>query len=625
MPSRLFSFALLLPLLFSAAMQAAAVPELHARADALNLAKQPYWRLLLRYEKASSASGWQSQTASTIFFVSPEGRDNPQAELHALLDALDQPVADAAPACRFPARVAWLREHLGDAAIPHFHCPALTTWEEAIKPEQATLVFASDFLNNPSSMFGHSFLRLDRAEQTEDTRLLAYALNYAAVPRTKNPVAYVWNGLTGGYPGIYSLTPYYDKVKEYSDMESRDLWEYQLSFTPAELKRLLDHAWELRNVEFPYFFLSRNCSYELLALFEVARPGLQMRKDFPVHAIPSDTVRRVLAEPGLLHKVVYRPSAQRRLLQDSKDNPHAVNIEARLLASDPQRPALPEPQQNAAALEAAYDFRYYQFLAGDQTTEARQDLRTLLQRRAALDVPDQRTTPPQPAVDPASGHRTARVALTAGREYGANYLGLKLRPAYHDLLDAPGGYRHGARIDFLDGELRLDDEHKALRLQQLNILSIDSLTAWDPFFRPWSWFLGTGLRQAAVDRQGNFSTEESHGVAYFDFGGGGDIAINDELECYGQLATTAESGGALEHGWRAGVGPRLGCLYSQSRWRLRLQVDSRYFNDVGLQTRSMLEGQFDLSPNDGLRIGLGQLQNSQERSGIVEAAWLHYF
>ncbi len=625
MSLRLSRCALLITLLFSVAVQAAGTADLHARADALKLADQPYWRLLLRYEKAGTASGWQSQTASTIFFVSPQGRDNPHAELHALLDALGQPLADTAPACRFPARLAWLREHLGEASIPRFHCAAHATWEEAIKPEQATLIFASDFLNNPSSMFGHSFLRLDRADQTEDTRLLAYSLNYAAVPRTKNPVAYVWNGLTGGYPGIYSLTPYYEKVKEYSDMESRDLWEYQLSFTPAELKRLLDHAWELRNVEFPYFFLSRNCSYELLALFEVARPGLEMRKDFPVQAIPSDTVRRVIAEPGLLHKVVYRPSAQRRLLQDTKDNPHVVNTEARLLATDPQRPALPEPQQAAAALEAAYDFRYYQFLAGDQTTDARQDLRTLLQRRAGLDVPDQRTPPPQPAVDPASGHRTARVALNAGHEYGANYLGLKLRPAYHDLLDAPGGYRHGARIDFLDGELRLDDERKALRLQQLNIINIDSLTAWDPFFRPWSWFLGTGLRQAAVDRQGHFSTEETHGVAYFDAGGGSDLAISDTLECYAQLAGAAESGGSLKHGWRIGGGPRAGCLYSQSRWRLRLQVDSRYFNDVGLQTRSMLESQLDLGPNDGLRLGVGQLQNSGQRSSIAEASWLHYF
>lgn len=625
MSLRLSRLALLLTLVFSVAAQAAATAEQHARADTLKLADQPYWHLLLRYEKASTPSGWQSQTASSIFFVSPEGRDNPHAELHALLDALDQPVADAAPACRFPARVAWLREQLGTTTVPDFHCPAFSTWEEAVKPEQATLVFASDFLNNPSSMFGHSFLRLDRAEQTEDTRLLAYTLNFAAVPSTRNPVAYAWNGLTGGYPGIYSLLPYYEKVKEYSDMESRDLWEYQLTFSPAELKRLLAHAWELRNVEFPYFFLSRNCSYELLALFEAARPGLQLRKDFPVQAIPSDTVRRVIAEPGLLHKVVYRPSAQRRLLHDTRSNPHRVNAEARRLATDPQRPALPEPRQEAAALEAAYDFRYFQFLSGDQTLDARQDLRALLLRRASLDVPDQRTPPPQPAIDPAGGHRTARVALGAGREYASGYLGLKLRPAYHDLLDAPGGYRQGARIDFLDSELRVDDERKTLRLQQLNVISIDSLTAWDPFFRPWSWFLGTGLRQAAVDRQGDFSAEESHTVAYLDAGAGGGLAFSDTLTCYAQLAGTTESGGSLRHGWRLGGGPRAGCLYGQARWRLRLQVDSRYFSDVELQTRGLLEGQLDLGPNDGLRVHLGQLQGGGERSGIAEASWLHYF
>jgi hypothetical protein len=36
--------------------------------------------------------------------------------------------------------------------------------------------------------------------------------------------------------GEYSLMPYYRKVKEYGDFESRDLWEYELNLSPEETR-----------------------------------------------------------------------------------------------------------------------------------------------------------------------------------------------------------------------------------------------------------------------------------------------------------------------------------------------------------------------------------------------------
>jgi hypothetical protein len=641
--------------LFPCFLYASAPAELHARADTLKLADLPYWHLLLRYEPVHG--GWESEARTPAFFLSTNGRTNPSAELHALLDGLyaspssSTTTADSAVACRFPARTAWLKQQLQSTPsapgldIPSIACPEFTAWTAALRPTQATLVFASDYLNNPSSMFGHTFLRLDAPEQTQDTRLLAYAVNYAANVGESNPVSFAWNGLTGGYPGTFSLLPYYAKVKEYSDMENRDLWEYQLTLTPVELQRLLAYLWELRNVQFPYYFLTQNCSYQLLGLLEAARPGLDMRSAFPVQAIPTDTVRRVLAEPGMLRKLVYRPSAERRLLQDAHQRPASVNHAARVLADHPDAAVTLSATDTAAALETAYDYRYYRFLAGENTGDSSTDLRKLLLRRAAIPVPDNRSTPEQPAVDPASGHATARINLAAGRAFGANYLGLNLRPAYHDLLDSSEGYRRGAHIDFLDAELRLYNNHDnnpRLRLDHFSIIDIDSITPWDTFFRPWSWFIGFGQRQAAVNKQGNFSARESHGVAYIDGGAGGDLALNDNLECYAQLGISTETGPSLDLGWRVGSGPRVGCLYNQQRWRLRAQADSRYYNDIeGMETRATLEGQFDLTPRQALRLQIGLLRHNhghnpdhnlshitepdRNSSSTAELAWLHYF
>lgn len=611
--------------LASAQALATAPAALHAQADSAGLARQPYWHLLLRYEKAGSSV--ESEAQSAHFFLGPAGRHDPASELHALLDALHAPegAPDAGAACRFPARTAWLQERLGLASTAPA-CPQLAEWKRLVNPGQATLVFAADYLNNPSSMFGHTFLRLDAPDQTEDTRLLAYAVNYAANTGPTNPLAFAWKGLSGGYPGVFSLMPYYDKVREYSDMENRDLWEYQLSLDPAELSRLLDHLWELRGVDFPYYFLTRNCSYQLLSLLEVARPGLDLRSAFPLQAIPTDTARRVLAEPGLLRKLVYRPSAERRLLQDARDNPGKVNRLARALARDPALATGLAPTQEAAALEVAYDYLYHQYMAQDPDPQIRPHLRALLGRRAALAVPEQRKPPARPAVDPASGHATARVALAAGQARGAAYGALRLRPAYHDLLDTPAGYRDGAHIDFLDLELRLDEARENLRLERLALIDIDSLAPWDDFFRPWSWFIGFGYRQAAIDGEGRFSDRDSHGVAYIDGGAGANLAIGPLTSCYLMAAASGEAGPRLDRGARAGAGPRAGCRVDAGRTRLRLQSDSRWYDDIQeWETRNGLEGQVDLGNHQGLRLQVGELRAGDRREGFAEAAWLRYF
>ncbi len=76
-------------------------------------------------------------------------------------------------------------------------------------------------------MFGHTLLRLDPKDQ-QQLNLVSYAVNYAATVAGNDNWSYAWKGLTGQYPGEYYLSPYYRKVKEYGDFESRDLWEYEL-------------------------------------------------------------------------------------------------------------------------------------------------------------------------------------------------------------------------------------------------------------------------------------------------------------------------------------------------------------------------------------------------------------
>ncbi|WP_447295725.1 lipoprotein N-acyltransferase Lnb domain-containing protein, partial [Acinetobacter baumannii] len=63
--------------------------------------------------------------------------------------------------------------------LPQVKCSEFENWIGQIKPYKATLIYATDFMGNPSSMFGHTLLRLDPKDQ-QQLNLVSYAVNYAA-------------------------------------------------------------------------------------------------------------------------------------------------------------------------------------------------------------------------------------------------------------------------------------------------------------------------------------------------------------------------------------------------------------------------------------------------------------
>ena len=247
---------------------------------------------------ATLGGGWKSEADGLGFFLAgAAGRRDPDAELAASLRAFfaPGPPDDGHAQCRFPARWDWLQRTLGidPARAPHPTCHDYDFWRTGISAQAATLVYATAYINSPASMYGHTFLRLSRATG-EGNLLLDYIVNFAADVDTENGVLYALKGLTGGFPGRFYVMPYYVKVQEYSNIESRDLWEYQLSLSPEQVRRLVMHAWETRTTRFDYYFFTRNCSYQLLTLLEVADPSLHLSDQFHGAVIPADTVRAVL-------------------------------------------------------------------------------------------------------------------------------------------------------------------------------------------------------------------------------------------------------------------------------------------------------------------------------------------
>lgn len=253
----------------------------------------------------------KSEVTYDGYFYAKDGKNNLKNELEADVKALFINSAEnQSIRCKLPARSRWLIQQLNidTEKLPIVKCPEFDQWINQIKPHKATLIYATDFMGNPSSMFGHTLLRLDPKDQKQ-LNLVSYAVNYAATVSGEDNWSYAWKGLTGQYPGEYSLMPYYRKVKEYGDFESRDLWEYELNLTPEETRFLVEHIWEMQHVSFPYYFVSDNCAYRLLGLIDLVRPNLDLKKQFNYAAIPIETLKAV-DQQDLVKEVVYRPALE---------------------------------------------------------------------------------------------------------------------------------------------------------------------------------------------------------------------------------------------------------------------------------------------------------------------------
>lgn len=551
------------------------------RADQQQLDQDITWQRLMYADKKG-----QSEVSYAGYFLSNGGKADLKQELHANIQALFQPAApNQSVRCRFPARSQWLMQQLNLSAqqLPEVTCPELDGWIGQIKPYKATLIYATDFMGNPSSMFGHALLRLDPKNQKQ-LNLVSYAVNYAATVTNGEGWSFAWNGLTGQYPGEYSLMPYYRKVKEYGDLESRDLWEYELSLTPDETRFLVQHIWEMKHVSFPYYFVGDNCAYRLLGLIDLVRPQLNLKQQFKVAAIPVETIKAI-EQQGLVKETVYRPALETQLLSQARQHGKKLAKVAHQVAfSETVEMSKHIESYNdfdkAKILEMAYDDLYLQLIGAKvEPGFAQPRLRQLLSMRSEIDLQKQRQQPQRPKMDPTQAHDARHFSVNLGEIQGKKFVELGHRQAYHDLMDPQGGFRTGTQLLFWQGSIQYRDDK--LKLEHFDFLNVNSYNPITPFKTPLSWGFNLDWKQEALDQNGQFSEQEQHGLAHLQVQMGYSYADPErEHVCYMQLQNHIQAGKALEQGWRVGMGPTIGC---QNIWSDKInsliQVELPYWQD----------------------------------------------
>jgi len=588
------------------------------------LVEQSYWLKLGHYHPAT-LSNWKSEVDDASFFLAENGKRDPKAELLATIDAFNgkglQQEDTTRLICRFPARFTWLKNKVennwGD-----LDCPELQQWQSDINPDTLTLVFPTAFMNNPSSMFGHTLLRINAKGQTHHKALIARAVNFSAEAQpTDNLIEYAFKGLLGGYRGHFNVMPYYKKVREYNDIESRDIWEYKLNFTPEEVKRVLLHLWELQFIHLDYYFVDENCSYQLLSLLQLAQDKLDLTSTFTLSAIPSETVA-VLNDKNLLQAPNYRASFGTTLFNYSQQLSDAdLTIVQDLMHGSDIEMLERTPSERAALLEMAYEWLNFTFYNEDLKREVTApQLTKLLIARSKIPLPSPFSPPAKPIYSPDDGHDASRVGLAATHfKNSQNTVSLSYRFAYHDLLDLSAGFIPGAQISLLDSEVSLN-KNDNLRLEQLYFVDVMSLPTDNRIFDSWSWNLRMGFdRQADIAKQrGHWFTQAGYGKS---------IGDANNLQAYLLASLELNGGDIVDNNLQLGIGSEFGFIWQildQNKVGLSSKIMHLPDSNVNYHAQIAMDWHWAFNQHWALRSKLSHQEWNAE-SNTLKLTLYHYF
>lgn len=482
-----------------------------AKAKSLGLSQDKQWIRMLHFTEHRSPR--ESEIDAPTFFLAQNGKTDPLAELVETLRGIESSAAQPEElnvSCKFPARRQWLQKRLAEIApFPVVSCPRFQNWHKTLVGPSVSIVFSSYFLNNPSSAFGHTLMRINKAPSELDGRrheLLDYGINFAAnVPEDANPVAFAFKGLFGFYPGVYSAMPYYYKVREYNNAESRDLWEYELGLTPEQVSFMVAHLWELGPTYSDYWYLTENCSYQMITLLEVANPDLDLSVHLQKYVIPSDTVQILFEVPGLVRSYHLRPSIGTELrYRLNRLSEEEKNFVLDLVAHRDLPSFLKEdiaPDRRALILDAVadrVDFLFPTEVQMKETPEARWKDQVLAARAKVNFVSPRLQASSQTLDRPHLSHGSRRMSLgaasqTSNQSGSSTALLFRYRFALHDRLDPVGGYPDYAEISFADLHFSFDEFQRRLELEKLNLVEVISRSPFTRFTPGLSWAAGVGV------------------------------------------------------------------------------------------------------------------------------------
>jgi hypothetical protein len=522
----------------------AGVADLIRQAEVEGLAHHPYWLALMHYKQ----SGKASEIISPEFFLSPRGATNSADELAATITAFFKEPnenQDAHAQCRFVARYQWLRKVLNwDGNLPpSITCKGFNDWFKNGHVDSLSLVFATGYLSNPASFYGHILLKFNTDRAVIENDLLDESINFGAnVPSQENGVKYIIKGLFGGYEASFSNARFYQQNHMYAENELRDMWEYELALSKDEVDQIVAHSWEIMRVKFAYYFLKENCAYRMSELLELAIGQPLLPQSVP-WAIPVTVFNRLesLQRDGkpIVRKVRLIPSrlnsyhanyaalttAQKLLVKKIADGSLNFEQEAYVVLPDKEKIAITNTLLDYYEFRIVGDSKNMQFKKGKQINLmargklASENLSSIEDVTRAIKV-----SPPHEGSKPSM----IRVSVLHNNQLGDG-VELRFRPTYFDFLELDAGRIANSNLTMFD--FRTVYAKNRIKLKSLDLVNIETLNV-SPTTLPgdggWAWKVKFGFENQDLSC-GNCMTFNVTG------GVGKTVSIANSVTAYGMI------------------------------------------------------------------------------------------
>ncbi len=566
--------------------------SVHADSDAYEIG----WLKLLHYQKDNT--GYESVVENDDFFLTKDGRKNPEMEYQAAVqvfnmeDGMLEGADRELKKCLFPARFTYLKR-IGAVSGTLDVCADYQKFLDDVQPKAVTMLFTNAYMSNPSSLFGHTLFRIDT--KRKGTQLLAHGANFGADTGDDAGVLYALKGVWGGYYGTFGIRPYYDVINLYNNIENRDIWEYELNFSDDELELFTAHILEMQRAKIRYYFASQNCSYVLLLMLEAMRPELNISEEFRYYTVPIATLKAVNNIPGMVTATNYRPSRQSKLKYRAgqmNERQYAAFID--IIHNDKMDLQKLDDDEKADVLETAYQYVQYRYVEGDlQLADYRKKSFKLLTQRSKIANQQQYFDDLKEGENPVLAHKAWQAGVLFGSRNGEMFQELGLKPLYNSLLDDSYGLLNGAEINMFEGKVRHYDARDKLVLQEFNLLEIKSLAGVDAMFMPLSYDIKAGYRELFNAKSG-----EDSGVFGLDVAAGQSYALTRHTLIYAMSAPNAAYGGGLYDNGYLGIGLKGGIYYNNDKIRVHLQAVHNFTTNNAVRGQTYLaEAAYGLTRN----------------------------
>ncbi|WP_283709193.1 DUF4105 domain-containing protein [Pseudoalteromonas prydzensis] len=466
------------------------------------LAKHPIWLKLGHYKNQPATL---SYITNASFFIADSGRGDPVTELKATIHAFNtQPSMQ----CRYPARYQWLKEQGLTFSMPAAECPKLQQWRDQQAIHSVSLVFASGYMSNPASLYGHLLLKLNRSTELKN-KLLDYSINYGAhVPDNENGLVYILKGLFGGYKAGFSDQLFYRHQHNYGEIELRDLWEYSLNLNERDVAFIANHLWEILGTEFDYYFADENCAFHLAQIIELII-GEQLTKSSPPWVMPATIFSRLNSATyqgqSAVKKITFTPSrdtvfAKHVQSLSKKELSFAKQIfaESAVLKSDSFL-ALPVQSQKAI-IGALFELVQVKQIQKQTPVKISELKNALIKARLKLPMGENKVKFQFTQQPPHKGQKPSNSSVSATHTPEQTQYNVGFRLSYFDSLASDIARIPFSNLEMLDTELTFVES--TTYINKIHLLDLESFNpnqfSWANESK-WSWKINVGFdRQPAL-------------------------------------------------------------------------------------------------------------------------------